>query len=95
MPSVHHWDRVGSLLRALARRVLFLPVLRFVDDFYAACRSAEVEHAMQIFARLVRCLLGADSIAAHKLEFGNPLTVLGVAISLKASGIRFRPEPCK
>ena len=95
MPSVHHWDRVGSLLRALARRVLFLPVLRFVDDFYAACRSAEVEHAMQIFARLVRCLFGADSIAAHKLEFGNPLTVLGVAISLKASGIRFRPEPCK
>ena len=26
--SVHHWDRLGALIRAIARRILHLPVLR-------------------------------------------------------------------
>ncbi len=27
--SVHHWDRVGELIKAIARRVAFLPLLRY------------------------------------------------------------------
>jgi hypothetical protein len=41
----------GELITAIARRVLFLPVLRFVDDYFAAEREDVAEHAMKIFAR--------------------------------------------
>ena len=43
----------GELITAIARRVLFLPVLRFVDDYFAAEREEVAEHAMKIFARHV------------------------------------------
>lgn len=46
-------------------------------------------------ARLVRCLLGKSAIADRKLECGNPLTILGISVALKAEGICFRPEPVK
>ena len=95
MPAVHHWDRVGAILRAIARRKLFLPVLRFVDDFYAVGRAGEAEHSMGIFARLVRCLLGPSAIADRKLECGNPLVILGVRVNLSSLGIGLQPEPSK
>ena len=41
----------GELITAIARRVMFLPVLRFVDDYFAAEREDVAKHAMQIFAR--------------------------------------------
>jgi hypothetical protein len=28
--SVHHWERTGELIKAIARRLLHLPVLRYV-----------------------------------------------------------------
>ena len=43
----------GELITAIARRVLFLPVLRFVDDYFAAEREEVAWHAMKIFARHV------------------------------------------
>jgi len=33
--SVHAWERVGHLLRRIARRLLALPVLEYVDDYFA------------------------------------------------------------
>ena len=41
----------GELLKAIARRVLHLPLLRFVDDYFAVEATASAEHAMQVFAR--------------------------------------------
>ena len=46
--SVHHWNRVGDLIKTLARRLLHLPVCRFACDyclyvhsvFFFACRFA-------------------------------------------------------
>ena len=35
----------------LVRRILFLPVLRFVDDYFAAEREDVVKHSLGIFAR--------------------------------------------
>ena len=49
--SVHGWDRMGSLLRALARKLLKLPVSRYCDDFFAGDRSECAEHGMVVFAR--------------------------------------------
>ena len=49
--SVHHWERIGALLCAISRRILHLPVYRFVDDFFAACRATVADHSMQMFAR--------------------------------------------
>ena len=133
LASVYHWDRLGELLKTIARcsstafaracftfvrvcrRLLKLPVLRFVDDFFAVERAGFEKAAMLIFARwrpcvcalasafllslacvrLVRCLLGSSAIADRKLEHGNPLVVLGIAVNLADEGISFRPEPVK
>lgn len=35
---------------------------------------------MQLFAQLVRLLLGHDAIAARKLEFGVQLVILGMMV---------------
>ena len=38
--SVHHWERVGELIKAVARRLLHLPVLRYAFHFeYALPRK--------------------------------------------------------
>ena len=44
---------------------------------------------------MVRLCLGQDALAARKLVVGNPLTVLGVEITLSDSGAVFWPEPAK
>ena len=93
--SVHHWERCGELIKAIARRILHLPVLRFVDDFFTADRRESTAHAMHIFARLVRCLLGPTAIAAHKLQHANPLPVLGINVKVSSVGAIFWPEPEK
>ena len=42
---------VGELLKVIGRRVLHLPLSRFVDDYFGAERKGCAEHAMNIFAR--------------------------------------------
>ena len=93
--SVHNWDRVGEFIKAVARRLLHLPVSRFVDDYFAVERAACVEHAKQVFARLTRCMLGPTAIAEKKLEHGNPLTILGVETAIGGAGVIFQPEGSK
>jgi len=90
--SVHNWDRIASLILAIAQRLLWLPCFRFVDDYFCCDRDGSCEVAMRIFARLVRCLLGVDSIAERKLCFGNPLVILGISVRLQDLGITFVPD---
>ena len=90
--SVHHWERTGELIKAIARRLLHLPVLRFVDDFFTADRSACAGHAKQMFAKLTRCMLGPTAIAERKLQHNNPLPVLGVNVGVEKAGVIFQPE---
>ena len=87
--SVWAWHRIGAMLAHLARKLLHIPVLRYVDDYFSADRPELVEHAMQCFARLTRILLGQTSIADRKLEFGSSLLVLGMTVEPAHSGIRF------
>lgn len=93
--SVHHWERVGDLIKAVARRVLHLPVIRFVDDFFTADFQGCAGHAKNIFSRLVTCMLGDDAIARHKLLHGNPLPVLGIVVQTNLAGVVFYPDPEK
>ena len=58
--------------------VLHLPAFRYVDDFFAGERRDTAKHAMEVFARLVRALLGKSAIASRKLEHGKKLVILGV-----------------
>ena len=93
--SVYAWDRIGALLCHLARKVLDLAVLRYVDDFFCAARRGEAQRSMQFFARLVRVLLGPSAVSERKLAAGNPLEVLGVIAGIEASEIVFFPSPDK
>ena len=36
--SVHAWERAGALIQVIARRLLKLPVYRYVDDFFSCDR---------------------------------------------------------
>ena len=83
------------MLRSLARRLLKIPVLRYVDDFYGADRHECIEGALDALARLVRACLGESAIAKHKCEVGMPLVVLGIQVHLDSSGARFTLDPKK
>jgi len=85
----------GYMLRSLARRLLKIPVLRYVDDFYGADRHECAEGALDALARLVRACLGESAIAKHKLEVGMQLVVLGIQVHLDSSGARFTLDPKK
>ena len=85
--SVHGWDRIGSLLRHLGRRLLFIPLCRYVDDYFSVDREEVADHAMTCFARVVRALLGASSVAERKLEAAMPLVVLGLQVMATEDGV--------
>jgi len=87
--SVWAWHRIGAMLAHLAVKLLHIPVLRYVDDYFSADRPELVEHAMQCFARLTRILLGGTSVSDRKLDFGACLLVLGIVVEPALSGIRF------
>ena len=74
--SVHAWNRVGALLGHIGRRVLFLPLLCHVDDFFAVDRATCAKHAMICFAGVVRGLLGPNAMA-DRVCFGNLFADIG------------------
>ena len=78
--SVEAWHRFGALVAELARRLLFLPVFRYVDDFYAAERFECMRHGMECFVRLVRALLGPSAVSDKKVECGRSLVILGIHV---------------
>ena len=93
--SVYGWDRPGFMLRSFARRILKIPVLRYVDDYFGADRLECVDVALDALARLVRACLGPTAIAKHKLEVGNPLVILGIRVEVTAVGARFSLDKAK
>ena len=93
--SVHAWDRIGALLCFLARKLLKLPVLRYVDDFFSVDFPECAQHAMNCFARMVRILLGKDAVAQGKLMCGMPLTILGLRLAVDQQGVSCWPSPDK
>jgi len=93
--SVHAWERVGALLTVLARRLLHLPMLRYVDDFFCPERKESVQHGLGCFTRLVRAVLGPSSLAERKLMWGMPLPILGVSVQASDSGMACFPLPDK
>ena len=88
--SVHAWDRVGAFLRHVGRKLLKLPLGRYVDDFFAVDREADAEHAMECFARVTRAILGEEALAKAKLEQGRPLGVLGLLFTADNEGVSVR-----
>jgi len=51
--SVHNWDRVGSMLCTFARRLLHIPCLRYVDDYFGPDWAGEAGAAKDCLARCV------------------------------------------
>ena len=93
--SVMAWHRIACLLRAIGRRLLKLPLLCYVDDLFSVDRSCCAQEALECFSRLVAACLGSGAIAEHKKECGNPLPVLGVDVTVSASGACFWPTKDK
>ena len=60
-----------------------------------SCRSETVQHAMEVFARLCRMLLGSTAISGSKLEWGQHLVVLGVNVQPSWAGVRFTLDEAK
>ena len=93
--SEHNWGRIGAVLTALGRGLIFVPVLRYVDDFFCPERKEGLRDAMRQFAELIRIILGPCAVADGKLQFGNPLGVLGLSVSIDEKGLVCWPLPDK
>ena len=52
-------------------------------------------HAAEVFARLVRVLLGKGAVADAKTESGSRLCVLGVDIAISTRGFKCKPAAAK
>ena len=87
--SVHCWERAGHAISTIARKILKLACLRYVDDFFGVERTACLKHSMMCHARLVRALFGEAAIADRKLECGQGMAVLGVQMEAMWTGYRF------
>ena len=55
--SVHAWERVGAAIAFLARKLLHLPVLRYVDDFFAVDWCALSSIVRSVVQRRHGCVL--------------------------------------
>ena len=95
LACVHGWERAGSFLAAAARKLLWLPVLRYVDDFFSAERKGLAEHADQCFARPVRALLGPSAMQDRKMTWGPSIVILGLRVRSSASGFHVKPDDDK
>ena len=73
----------------------FVPNCRWVDDFFGVEPEGTLEHAKDCFSRLVRAMLGFDSIEEAKLQHGNPLTILGVDVKMDDKRIEIWPSKDK
>ena len=51
-----------------------------------------MQHALRCFVRLVRLILGPDSVSDDKTACGSTLCVLGVDITISNKGFRCRPS---
>ena len=89
--SVHGWNRAACLFRSIGRRLLHLPLLCYVDDYFGVDRKGDAEHAVECFARVLRACLGPDAAPVRKMGFGSPLGVLGVSIFIDSQGVTFWP----
>ena len=93
--SVFAWDRIGAAIVCICRVVLKIPVLRYVDDLFSAERPECVVHARDCIVRLIRALLGADSVSEDKVSSGLPLEILGVTVDADLDGVAFWPSEKK
>ena len=60
--SVFGWDAIGALLCILLRRLLFLPMLRWVDDFYAVVRQGKGPRTARVATCPQLSLEGSPSV---------------------------------
>ena len=83
--SVFAWERIGRAIGFLGQKLLRIPLMRYVDDYFGVEPTETLEHAMMCVVRLIRALLGASSVANDKVECGPALVVLGVDVSMTQS----------
>ena len=69
-----------------------MPVPRYVDDYVGPERKDNLQHSLSCFTRLTRLLLGTDSVADAKTEFGKRICVLGVDLVINKHGFTCRPS---
>ena len=65
--SVWAWDRVGAFLAMLARTILFIPVLRYVDDYFSVEWYSRLARAPHWFLTS-RILVGRQETAEHAMH---------------------------
>ena len=78
--SVVAWHRIGDLICKIARRLLHIALLRYVDDYFGPEILETMQHCLEVVARLCRCILGGDAVAVDKLECGATLGILGIQV---------------
>ena len=79
--SCHGWHQMASLLSAVLRRVLFIPTLKYVDDFFSAGRKG-VYYNMSRCAEIIGCAIGVGMDPLKSERFMTNMVILGVEVIL-------------
>jgi hypothetical protein len=88
--SVVAWERVGRALTAIIRRILRIPLLRYVDDLFTVTRESLGPVIKESIAAVITAVLGVGAIAGHKSDLGSEVIVLGITVILSRQAITFR-----
>ena len=78
------------MLRHLARPLLLMPLMRYVDDYYSVERLGTEDHAMRCFARIVPAILGGSALNKKKMACRVRLAILGLNIGYDEKDIWVR-----
>jgi hypothetical protein len=88
--SVVAWARVGAARPTSLRRALRMGVSRYVDVIFTFEQEAVAAHALECMTRVVRAILGQDSLSEDKLAVSRKEVVLGVEAELTDDEVTYR-----
>ena len=71
--SVHNWERAGAMLATICRRLLRIPLLRYVDDLFSADRAALASSGSSAAGSRALVVPPRGSARARVRREGDPL----------------------
>jgi hypothetical protein len=87
--SVYAWERFSNFLWCVIVGLLYIPLGKYVDDFYGVEHPECIECALECITGVFRAIMGPTSLSCKKILYGNPLGLLGFQVFAGSGFARF------